>query len=142
MNVKRRRYYLRSDDVLVLYDGSCGLCDGIVQFLLAHDVKNRFYFAALDSETGVIYRKRYGISADVDSVVVIYKERAMIYDDAAIALVPHLPLPYRLGQVAKIVPKPIRYAAYKLIAKNRYRFFGEVTACKLPTAAERVKFLA
>lgn len=128
--------------MLVLYDGQCGLCDGIVQFLLQHDVYNRFYFAALQSETGRVYKKRYGIADSVDSVVVIEAERAYVYSDAAVQLVKHLPLPYTLLRVAVLLPKPLRDVAYKAIAKRRLQLFGTVETCRLPTMAERQKFLS
>jgi len=34
------------DHPVVLYDGLCGLCDGVVQFLLQRDKKDVFRFAA------------------------------------------------------------------------------------------------
>src|SRR5688572_5934880 len=37
---------------LVLYDGVCGLCSRLLQFLLAHDHRAVFDFAALQSATG------------------------------------------------------------------------------------------
>ena len=132
---------MKNNSILVLYDGQCGLCDGVVQFLLQHDVRNRFYFAALDGETGYVYKKRYGIADSVDSVVVIEAERAYVYSDAAVQLVKHLPLPYTLLRAAVLLPKPLRDVAYKAIAKRRLQLFGTVEACRLPTMAERQKFL-
>ena len=37
---------------LLLYDGVCGLCDHLVQFVLAHDRRGVFDFAPLQSATG------------------------------------------------------------------------------------------
>lgn len=128
--------------MLVLYDGSCGLCDHIVQFLLTHDMHNRFFFAALQSDIGLFYKRRYGIAHDVDSVVVIEQERAYTYSDAALQLAKHLPLRYRPALLSYIVPRRIRDAAYRQVAKRRLQIFGTVDACRLPTMAERKKFLA
>src|ERR1700681_2926076 len=40
---------------LVFYDGNCGLCDRIVQFLLKEDKHKRFVFASLQGETASQY---------------------------------------------------------------------------------------
>ncbi|MBS7345186.1 MAG: DUF393 domain-containing protein [Caryophanon sp.] len=133
---------MKNNGVLVLYDGQCGLCDGVVQFLLAHDVHNRFYFAALDSETGQVYKKRYRIDDRVDSVIVIERERAYMYSDAVVQLAKHLPMPYAIGYIARIVPAVMRDALYKQVAKRRLAMFGTVNACQLPTMAQRQKFLS
>lgn len=133
---------MKSNRVLILYDGQCGLCDGVVQFLLARDVHNRFYFAALNGETGHVYKKRYGIGEEVDSVVVIENERAYTYSDAVVQLAKHLPLPYAFGRLGVGVPKFVRDALYKQMAKRRLQLFGTVTTCQLPTPAQRHKFLA
>ncbi|MGH9147073.1 MAG: thiol-disulfide oxidoreductase DCC family protein, partial [Vicinamibacterales bacterium] len=39
-------------DHLVLYDGVCGLCSHLLQFLLEHDRRAVFTFASLQSEVG------------------------------------------------------------------------------------------
>lgn len=36
---------------LIFYDGKCGLCDRVVQFVLKHDVNHRFLFAPLQGQT-------------------------------------------------------------------------------------------
>jgi len=38
-------------------------------------------------------------------------------------------------------PKPLRDAAYNLVAKNRYRIFGKFDACFVPDAAFRGRVL-
>ena len=128
--------------MLVLYDGQCGLCDGVVQFLLAHDIHNRFYFAALESETGRVYKRRYLIADDMDSVVVIERERAYTHSAAVLQLTKHLPMPYALARASVLMPAMLRDAAYKQLAKRRFELFGTVQACQLPTMAQRHKFLA
>ena len=40
-----------------------------------------------------------------------------------------------------LVPAFIRNAVYKLIAANRYRLFGKKDHCRMPTIAERNRFI-
>ena len=50
---------------------------------------------------------------------------------------PALPAADRTG----IVPRPIRDAVYRWIARNRYQWFGKRDTCRLPTLEERERFL-
>lgn len=45
---------------LVLYDGVCGLCSRLLQFLLARDRHEVFAFASLQSATGRAIVERLG----------------------------------------------------------------------------------
>ena len=45
---------------LVLYDGVCGLCSRLLQFLLKHDHRAVFIFASLQSVTGRAMVERFG----------------------------------------------------------------------------------
>jgi predicted DCC family thiol-disulfide oxidoreductase YuxK len=40
-----------------------------------------------------------------------------------------------------IVPRPIRDWVYRLIARNRYRWFGRRESCAVPSAEQRGRFL-
>ncbi|MEL7063535.1 MAG: DCC1-like thiol-disulfide oxidoreductase family protein, partial [Bacteroidota bacterium] len=52
-----------------------------------------------------------------------------------------LGFPFALAWVFMLVPGFIRDAVYKVIARNRYRWFGKRDSCRLPTPAERARFL-
>ena len=61
---------------LVFYDGDCGLCDRIVQFLLKEDKQQRFVFAPLQGETASKYLKN--LPAEIrftDSLILIENYR-------------------------------------------------------------------
>src|SRR5436190_22201522 len=49
---------------LVLYDGVCGLCSRLLQFLLSHDHHDGFNFASLQSATGKEIVARWGGNPD------------------------------------------------------------------------------
>jgi predicted DCC family thiol-disulfide oxidoreductase YuxK len=48
---------------IILFDGVCNLCIGIVNFIIKRDSGKRFRFAALQSESGQLLLKEYGISS-------------------------------------------------------------------------------
>src|SRR5688572_13050513 len=49
-----------ADAHLVLYDGVCGLCSRLLQFVLEHDRRRVFTFASLQSGTGKAMVERFG----------------------------------------------------------------------------------
>lgn len=132
---------------LVLYDGVCGLCNCLVQFLLRHDRRDQFRFAPLQSEFGQTLLHRHGLTTDnLDTVVVVAKlaqpaERAFVRSQAVLCALEQLGGCWKLASVARIIPTPAREAAYKVIARHRYRFFGKYEECPLPRGEDRHKFL-
>ena len=127
---------------IVLFDGVCNLCSGSVQFILKRDPEGRFRFASLQSEAGRSLMVEHGLDPDaLSSVVVIEDGRAYQESSAALRIARHLPGAWKLLRVFAVIPRPIRDAVYRLIARNRYRWFGKTEACWLPTPELRTRFL-
>lgn len=132
---------------LVLYDGKCGLCDGLVRFLLERDRRARFAFAALQSAAARRRLLPFAVSPDqLDTFYVIadYETpQASVLDrsTAALMLCDALGWPYRALSALRYLPRRWRDAAYSLIARNRYRIFGKARQCVIPTAEQRSRFL-
>jgi len=127
---------------VVLFDGVCNLCNGSVQFILKRDPQGRFRFASLQSEPGRRLMTEHGLDPDaLSSVVVVEEGRVWKESSAALRIARHLPGAWKLLRVFTLVPRPLRDAAYRLIARNRYRWFGKMEACWLPTPELKGRFL-
>jgi len=133
---------------VLLYDGVCGLCNRLVQFILRRDANGVFYFASIQSAFAAAILGRHGLNpSDLDTVYVVVLpnedgESLRSHSDAAIFILEQLGGTWRpLARVLRLVPRPIRDAAYRLVAQNRYRIFGRYDACPLPTEATRARFL-
>ncbi len=132
---------------IVLYDGVCGLCNRLTQFLLKRDVHDRLRFASLQSDFAGRVLRRHGLdSRDLDTVCVIQdyetsNERVLTRSNAILAVVAQLGGFWRIAGMGKILPRPIRDGLYKLVARNRYRVFGKYETCMLPEPKHRKKFL-
>jgi predicted DCC family thiol-disulfide oxidoreductase YuxK len=132
---------------LVLYDGVCGLCNGIVRFLLRFDNRDQFRYAALQSEFAAEVVRKHGLNpAELDSVVVVTSfgqpdEGAHTKFDAVIASARDLGGIWRIGSLARVLPGWLRNRFYDLIARNRYRMFGRYDTCPIPKPEHRVKFV-
>jgi predicted DCC family thiol-disulfide oxidoreductase YuxK len=134
---------LEADGPLVLYDGTCGLCDRSVQLILRHDRRGRFRFAALQSELGGALLARHGLPVDaLDTVVLVEDGRAWTKSAAALRIARGMDGPWPLLRALGIVPRPVRDFFYDRLANNRYRIFGRVDACMLPPPEVRARFLS
>ena len=61
-----------SSGPVILYDGVCGLCNRLNQFVLKRDKQGRFRFAALQSEYAREVLKRHSFDAsDLDTLYVL-----------------------------------------------------------------------
>ena len=133
---------------LILYDGVCGLCNGLVRFVLPRDRKDRFRFAALQGETARRLLKPFGRAPDdLDSFYVIadYESaapRLLERDRASLFVLARLGFLWNLSVVLRVVPGFLRRPVYNFIARRRYAWFGRYDACPLPPPDARRKFLA
>lgn len=134
-----------ADKVLVLFDGECHLCNGAVQFLIARDAHDRFRFAPLQGESGRRACAAMGLElpegVNPGTIVVIEGGVGMVRSDAVLAIAAQLPFPWSLLAVGRAVPRPVRDALYRWVARNRYRWFGRSATCLVPSPRIRDRFL-
>lgn len=130
---------------LVFYDGNCGLCDRIVQFVFKEDKKQSFVFAPLQGETASQYLRN--LPAEVrftDSLILIenYRTNPRVYILAkgALRIAWLLGWPWSLIGWLSIFPGWMFDWIYRLIASNRHRFFP-VDQCFVPPATQKERFL-
>jgi predicted DCC family thiol-disulfide oxidoreductase YuxK len=133
---------------ILFYDGVCGLCNTLVQFLLKHDKHGRLRFASLQSDFAEKVLRRHGFNPkDLDTLHVVENyeqpdERLLQRSDAVLRAARELGGSWGvLAAVAQIVPRPLRNVAYRFVAQNRYRVFGKYETCMLPDPDQRSRFL-
>ena len=127
---------------VILFDGICNLCNKSVQFVIRHDAHAIFRFASLQSNTGKQLLQQYGITDErIQSFVLIKNNRAFTKSTAALLVAKQLSGPIKLIYAFILVPTCIRDAVYKLIAKNRYKWFGRKDSCMVPAKSLENRFL-
>lgn len=133
---------------IIFYDGVCGLCNRLVQFLLRHDKHGRLRFASLQSDFAERLLLRHGFDPkDLDTLHVVENyaqpdERVLQRSDAILRAGRELGGVWSgLAAVAKIVPRPLRDLVYGFVARNRYSVFGKYDSCMLPDPDQRSRFL-
>jgi predicted DCC family thiol-disulfide oxidoreductase YuxK len=137
-----------SGTTIVFYDGVCGLCNRLNQFLLPRDRHARIRFAPLQSQTAGQTLARYGQDAsDLDTVYVLAgwktaDERLLARSQAILHTLSLLGGGWAaLARVGSIIPVSVADPIYRLVARNRYRIFGKFETCKLPPPEWRERFL-
>ena len=130
------------EQLIILFDGVCNLCNSAVNFVIKRDKKSVLKFAALQSSIArkFLLDNKLPVT-DLSSFVFV--EKGVIYTKStgALRVCRYLnglwPLMYGLI----IVPPFIRDSIYKWISKNRYRWFGKKEICMIPTPDIKSRFL-
>jgi predicted DCC family thiol-disulfide oxidoreductase YuxK len=137
-----------SSNPILLYDGVCGLCDRVVQFVLKRDTRGKFRFAALQSEFAARVLRRHDVKQEeLDTVYMVLDfglpgERLTARSDAAICILRELGGFWGvMAGLMRMVPRALRDWGYNRVARNRYRVFGEYETCMLPEERYRERFL-
>ncbi|MDX2193708.1 MAG: DCC1-like thiol-disulfide oxidoreductase family protein [Gemmatimonadales bacterium] len=126
---------------LLLYDGTCGFCDRAVQLVLDHDRRGTMRFATLAGPWGAAARAAHPALEGVASVVLVDAGGAHVKSEAALRVAAYLGGAWSLAGAARIVPRPLRDAAYDVVARVRHRIAGRLDACRLPDGPTRARFL-
>ena len=128
--------------VIVLFDGVCTLCDGLVQFLIRQDPLGRLRFCTMQSDAGRTLLGARGFDPDaLDTFVLLDGSRTLTSGDAALAIARLLPAPWSWLAAGRILPRPLRDVLYRIVARNRYAWFGRRDTCFVPTPEIRSRFL-
>lgn len=127
---------------IVFFDGVCGFCNHTVDFLLRHDHRGALRYASLQGETAAALLPE-SMRAELKTLVLwTGGDRRYVRSAAAVRIL------WRLGGLWKVaaallwlIPLPIRDLGYRLVARVRYRLFGQRETCRLPTREEAGRLL-
>lgn len=146
---------------ILFFDGVCGLCNRFVDLMLRADKRGRYRYAPLQGETA---QRLLGPQAqagdretgdrpldssqasgpqagDPQSFVFLEKDKRYEQSNAVLLALSGLGGTWRLISLLYVFPRPLRDFVYRIVARNRYRWFGRRDECRLPTPEERDRFL-
>lgn len=127
---------------IVLFDGVCGLCNGVVRWLVRHDTARVLRYAPLQGTTAAALRAQHPqIPATLESIVLVDDRGIRMRSAAVVAIAGYLPYPWRLGALLGVIPAPLLDLGYRVVARVRYRIFGKHEMCALPKPEERALLL-
>lgn len=119
---------------VLFFDGECGFCQGSAKWTARFDKRRRISLAPLQGKLAA----ELGFSKYADQgtgTMVLLREadgKFFLRSDAAIELARALGGAWRIFTLARIIPKPLRDAVYRWIARNRSRLPGHSNSCALP----------
>jgi predicted DCC family thiol-disulfide oxidoreductase YuxK len=127
---------------ILLFDGECALCNGLVEFVIRNDSKGKFKFAPLKSEPGIkVLESGRLYENELDTFVYCRNNRFYFRSTAAIYLLFELGGLWKIFYALLIVPPALRDLVYNAIAYNRYKIFGRTKNCINPSLEITSRFL-
>jgi predicted DCC family thiol-disulfide oxidoreductase YuxK len=134
MNVMATPGKVSNTQAIVLIDGVCVLCSRWYRFVRARDRTHRFRFVAIQEPEGRVIAQRHGIDPQNPTTFILLEgDVAFVRSDAALRILGQLP-GWRWTWLLRVVPNTMRDRLYDLVARNRYRWFGRLDVCILPTS--------
>src|SRR5512132_3375864 len=129
------------DKPIIFFDGVCAMCNTFVNFALKIDRRQQFLFAPLQGETA--RELLPPLSDDPRDWSMVYLDERGIHDqlDASLEVYRRLGGIWWFLSLIRYIPRGVRTPAYRVLARNRYRWFGKKEVCRIPTAAEKSRFL-
>lgn len=123
----------------LFYDGSCGLCHRAVRFVLKRDrAGGHFRFAPLH---GQAFQSKVPVAqrANLPESLVLQTAagRLLTRSNALIHVLRRLGGPWpAAAALLAAVPRPLRDAAYDVVARTRFAIFGRTSALCPPVPPE------
>jgi len=109
---------------------------------MKHDKKKHFLFASLQSDAAKDLLLHLNLkNLDLKSILLIEGEKVFDQSTAVLRIAKKLNFAYNLLYFFIAIPKPIRDIFYKIIAKNRYKWFGKKHKCRIPTKELKNRFI-
>lgn len=112
---------------IILFDGLCNFCNASVKFIIKYDKKKVFNFLALQTqEARMLLRDRKENFVNLKTIYLIDNNRVYKRSRAIFKIFQQLPYPWKILSIFSILPSNITDFFYKIIAANRYYWFGKL----------------
>lgn len=128
---------------ILVFDGVCVLCSHWVRFVLRHDRRGLYQFAAMQTATGRELLIKHGIDPDDPTSFLLFEQgRGFTDTDAIVRVLKSFGGGWRLASaLLAVIPRFVRDPIYRWTARNRYRLFGRHDVCIVPSAQTADRFL-
>jgi predicted DCC family thiol-disulfide oxidoreductase YuxK len=127
---------------VVIFDGECTFCNRWVDFLLRFDRHNLFRFSARQNLAGASFMQQVGLpECGTGSIILVDHGTVLLRSAAVLRMMSLLGFPFSIATVFRLMPTSLRDSMYEWFARNRLRWFGRRTTCRVLSEAERHRFL-
>lgn len=126
---------------LFIFDHHCVLCGGGVGFIMKHDKRRAIAFTSAQQDLGAALCQHYGIDWD-ETFLFLHKGRPYVKFDGYFAVASAMGGLWHIPRVFQIIPRVILDPVYDMVARNRYKWFGETAeACAVLTPDQRARLI-
>ncbi|WP_378180744.1 thiol-disulfide oxidoreductase DCC family protein [Aquimarina sp. SS2-1] len=117
---------------VIIFDGECNLCNGVVGWLMKFAPKNLFHFIPFQSPQGQQLLEKYGFpTLQLDTVILIDENYPHTHSDGFLRIVSKIPKWKRVAALLAFIPRMIRDGIYKTASRNRVKWFGQSQSCTI-----------
>jgi predicted DCC family thiol-disulfide oxidoreductase YuxK len=130
------------DRPIIIFDGHCVLCSGWANFVLRHDHLGKYRLLAAQSRLGRALYLHWGLDpVNYQTNILLADGVAWLKSEGSIRMMVGLGFPWSVAAGCRVLPIKIRDRLYELVARNRFRLFGRMKTCYVPTPEFRDRFL-
>ncbi|RJS62948.1 thiol-disulfide oxidoreductase DCC family protein [Priestia filamentosa] len=127
---------------IIMFDDVCNICNHWVQFVIKRDPDGVFKFLSLQSNLAASILSKSSLDTkNLDSIILVDKGTTYIESAAVLKILHKLTGPIKVLLVLWIIPKPIRDWGYRMLARNRYKWFGKNKVCMVLTPDIKDRFI-
>ncbi|WP_298791587.1 DCC1-like thiol-disulfide oxidoreductase family protein [uncultured Allomuricauda sp.] len=117
---------------VIVFDGECNLCNGVVGWLLRFAPNDQFHMVAFQSPHGQELLLQHNYPTQQLETVILFDEQGKhTHSDGFLRILAKIPKWQLVGAILTYVPKIIRDNIYTLAAKNRVKWFGKSQTCAI-----------
>ena len=130
------------DERIIVFDSVCVLCSRWLRIVLRHDKRGLYKFAGMQGHAGQALLRAHGMNPqDPSSFLLLENGVAYADSEAAIRVLSSFGGVWRIAGALRVIPAFVRDCLYRTIARNRYRWFGKLDQCMVPSPATAERFL-
>ena len=93
---------------VIIFDGTCNLCNGTVKFIRRHDKKSKFHFLILQTEEGRNAVQNTDVPPGSDTIIYIRNSRFLMHSSAVLYILKDLGKGWQAFFCLIIIPAFIR----------------------------------
>lgn len=131
---------MQENKPILFFDGHCNLCNGFIRFLIPF-LNQKLLIASLQGTTAKEKLPNYLLQQPASVVLLDQKGHLYFRSSAIFKTSLILKGPLMLLLIFWPLPRPLTDAVYNWVSRNRFRFFGQSDACRVPTTDELKYFL-
>ena len=117
---------------IIIFDGECNLCNGVVGWLVNFAPYGSFNYVPFQSPKGQDLLDFHGFPTEqLDTVILIDENGPHTHSDGFLRIVSYIPKWKYVAALLAYVPRMIRDFFYKLASRNRVKWFGKSESCTI-----------